>query len=87
MWVFKHLQLVADVVGKFCGTMGHTTKRKIFGFGFLIVLVVGLIIPENVENPVAKADKNSYNSKSFWFYPWGKSGTHKGVDIFAREGD
>ncbi len=32
------------------------------------------------------ADKRSYNAKSFWFYPWGKSGTHKGVDIFAKEG-
>lgn len=36
--------------------------------------------------PVEKANKTSYNSKSFWFYPWGKSGTHKGVDIFAKEG-
>lgn len=66
--------------------MGHTSKKKIFGLGFLIVLVVGLIIPQSFENPVDKADKNSYNSKSFWFYPWGKSGTHKGVDIFAKEG-
>jgi len=66
--------------------MGHTSKKKIFGLGFLIVIVVGLLIPQNFENPVDKADKNSYNSKSFWFYPWGKSGTHKGVDIFAKEG-
>jgi murein DD-endopeptidase MepM/ murein hydrolase activator NlpD len=60
--------------------------RRIFGLGLLMVLVVGLIIPQNFENPVDKADKKSYNSKSFWFYPWGKSGTHKGVDIFAKEG-
>ncbi len=66
--------------------MGHTSKKKIFGRGLLIVLVVGLIIPQNFDNPVNKADKRSYNSKSFWFYPWGKSGTHKGVDIFAKEG-
>lgn len=52
----------------------------------MIVLFVGLIIPQSFENPVDKADRNSYNSKSFWFYPWGKSGTHKGVDIFAKEG-
>lgn len=66
--------------------MGHSFKKKIFGLGLLIVTVGGLAIPQNFENPVDKADKKSYNSKSFWFYPWGKSGTHKGVDIFAKEG-
>jgi murein DD-endopeptidase MepM/ murein hydrolase activator NlpD len=66
--------------------MGHTSKKKLFGLGFFIVLVVGFVIPQDFANPVDKADKNSYNSKSYWFYPWGKSGTHKGVDIFAREG-
>ncbi|MGC3946411.1 MAG: M23 family metallopeptidase [Chryseolinea sp.] len=66
--------------------MGHTSKTKILGLAILIVLFVGLIFPQNFENPVEKADRNSYNSKSFWYYPWGKSGTHKGVDIFAKEG-
>lgn len=36
--------------------------------------------------PVDCATKNSYNQHSFWYYPWGKSGTHKGVDIFAKVG-
>ena len=36
--------------------------------------------------PVEGASKSSYNAKSFWYYPWGRSGTHKGVDIFAKEG-
>lgn len=36
--------------------------------------------------PVDGATKTSYNEKSFWYYPWGKSVTHKGVDIFAKEG-
>jgi peptidoglycan LD-endopeptidase LytH len=66
--------------------MGHTSKKKLFGLGFFIVLVFGFVIPQNFSNPVDKADKNSYNSKSYWFYPWGKSGTHKSVDIFAKEG-
>ncbi len=30
--------------------------------------------------------KNDYNQESYWHYPWGKSGTHKGVDIFAKKG-
>lgn len=66
--------------------MIHTSKKKLFGLGFLVVLAVGLLVPQDFINPVDKADKNSYNAKSFWFYPWGKSGTHKGVDIFAKEG-
>lgn len=36
--------------------------------------------------PVKGATKNSWNKNSFWYYPWGKSGTHKGIDIFAKEG-
>ncbi len=36
--------------------------------------------------PVAGATISSYNQNSFWAYPWGKSVTHKGVDIFAKEG-
>jgi peptidoglycan LD-endopeptidase LytH len=66
--------------------MGQTSKKKKIGLGLLVLLLIGLIIPQDFKNPVDKADKNSYNSKSFWFYPWGKSGTHKGVDIFAKEG-
>ena len=36
--------------------------------------------------PVIGADNNSFNKESFWYYPWGKSGTHKGIDIFAKKG-
>jgi len=47
---------------------------------------MGLMIPQNLKMPVQGATKSDYNSKSFWFYPWGKSVTHKGVDIFAKKG-
>lgn len=36
--------------------------------------------------PVIGATKSDYNPKSFWYFPWGKSVTHKGVDIFAKKG-
>ncbi|MBI1307196.1 MAG: peptidoglycan DD-metalloendopeptidase family protein [Bacteroidetes bacterium] len=36
--------------------------------------------------PVEDATKKDYHPKSFWFYPWGRSGVHKGVDIFAKKG-
>jgi peptidoglycan LD-endopeptidase LytH len=51
-----------------------------------VIVVIGLLIPQNFSIPVEGGSKNSYAQNSFWFYPWGKSVTHKGVDIFAREG-
>jgi peptidoglycan LD-endopeptidase LytH len=52
----------------------------------LAVVFIGILLPQRFSNPVEGATKNSYAQNSFWFYPWGKSGTHKGVDIFASEG-
>lgn len=54
--------------------------------GFIGLILLGLILPQNLKMPVVGATKSSYNIKSFWYYPWGKSGTHKGVDIFAKAG-
>lgn len=59
--------------------------RKMLVVIFIITLI-GLLIPENFKMPVDGATINSYNQKSFWYYPWGKSVTHKGVDIFAKTG-
>ena len=53
---------------------------------FLIVIGIGLLYPQHYSMPVEGALKSSYNPHSFWYYPWGISGTHKGVDIFARQG-
>jgi murein DD-endopeptidase MepM/ murein hydrolase activator NlpD len=52
----------------------------------LAVLIAGLCIPQDLQMPVQGATKADYNPESFWYYPWGKSVTHKGVDIFASEG-
>lgn len=63
---------------------------KIFAFVAatlaVIVLGGGLLLPEKLIIPVKGATKADWNSKSFWFSPWGKSGVHKGIDIFAKEG-
>lgn len=61
-------------------------KRKKVIIALLVILTIGFLIPQNLEMPVNGATKSDYNSKSFWFYPWGKSVTHKGVDIFAKKG-
>jgi peptidoglycan LD-endopeptidase LytH len=52
----------------------------------LISILVWAIFPQNLHMPVENADSSSYNQASFWYYPWGKSVTHKGVDIFAAKG-
>ncbi len=59
---------------------------KKIGWVFLTIVGIGLLYPQNFSMPVDGATKTSYNQKSFWFYPWGTSGTHKGVDIFAKKG-
>jgi peptidoglycan LD-endopeptidase LytH len=66
--------------------MAPVSKKKLFIAGALLILTIGLVIPQAFMNPVRGADNKSYNSESFWYYPWGRSGTHKGVDIFAKEG-
>jgi peptidoglycan LD-endopeptidase LytH len=50
------------------------------------VLIAGWIVPQHLVMPVEGATQNNYDQRSFWAYPWGESVTHKGVDIFAKEG-
>ena len=61
-------------------------KRVLLLFIILFIFFLGFIIPEEFAMPVEKAGKSNYAQNSFWAYPWGKSVTHKGVDIFGREG-
>ena len=69
--------------------MKQPKYKKLLKRFFLIVIVVillGFVIPDPFTMPVKGATKKSYAQNSFWFYPWGESGTHKGVDIFAKRG-
>lgn len=59
---------------------------KFFGKLLLVLLILGLLIPQTFYMPVAGATRDSYAQDSFWFYPWGTSITHKGVDIFSKKG-
>ena len=61
------------------------TRKKIL-IGLLAIVIIGLLIPQNLQMPVKGASQSDYNSESFWYYPWGKSITHKGVDVFAKKG-
>ena len=51
-----------------------------------LVLILGFIVPQQLEMPVKGATKSDYNKETFWACPWGKSVVHKGVDIFATKG-
>ena len=62
------------------------TFLKRTGTGMIILLGIGFLIPQDLRMPVENATRSDYNPESFWYYPWGRSVTHKGVDIFAAEG-
>ena len=61
-----------------------SVATKIFA-GSFVLLIIGFIIPQEIKMPVKGATRKSYSQNSFWAYPWGKSITHKGVDIFGKE--
>lgn len=61
-------------------------KPKLVVIFILLCFASVYFLPQAIKQPVWLATKNSYNPKSFWYYPWGKSVVHKGVDIFAKKG-
>jgi peptidoglycan LD-endopeptidase LytH len=50
------------------------------------LVIIGFLLPQNLRMPVEGATHEDYNPDTYWYYPWGKSVTHKGVDIFAKAG-
>ncbi len=60
-------------------------KKHIFLI-FAAILALGLLLPARGAVPVERATNKDWNPHSFWFSPWGKSGVHKGIDIFAPKG-
>jgi murein DD-endopeptidase MepM/ murein hydrolase activator NlpD len=49
-------------------------------------VLAGCAFPGKMINPVEGAGRDSWNPETFWYYPWGTSGVHKGIDIFAARG-
>ena len=60
-------------------------KKRIF-IVFACILALGLLLPARGAVPVEGATGKDWNARSFWYEPWGKSGVHKGIDIFAKKG-
>jgi peptidoglycan LD-endopeptidase LytH len=56
------------------------------GLAILLIVVVMLLLPGKLQTPVVGTTAHDWNPKSFWYEPWGASGVHKGIDIFAPKG-
>lgn len=60
-------------------------KKMLLVFLFLVISV-GFMTPVKHRIPVANATAADWNPASFWYTPWGRSGVHRGIDIFAKKG-
>lgn len=63
-------------------------KRKRYVLSvFALALCLTFFLPcGKPAIPVQGATTADWNHNTFWYKPWGKSGVHKGIDIFAAEG-
>ena len=59
-------------------------KLKITLYCIAALLVINMLLPTKIQNPVEGCGRESYNPKSFW-HPWGDH-KHAGIDIFAKKG-
>ena len=60
-------------------------KVKYISIVFFSVLALGFLVPEPKAIPVKGASSSDWNKDTFWYEPWGSSGVHKGIDIFAKK--
>lgn len=64
-------------------------RKKIVGWVkktlviLLAIVLIGYCLPSSLRIPVEGATNESWDYRTFWYYPWGKSITHKGIDIFS----
>jgi murein DD-endopeptidase MepM/ murein hydrolase activator NlpD len=58
-------------------------KVRYVVLGIFVVLFSGCVAPGIVVIPVKDATVSDWHPESFWYEPWGASGVHKGIDIFA----
>lgn len=67
--------------------MRRAARRWVLGILVLLAALVEALTPAGrFAQPVGGAGRADWNPRTFWHAPWGKSGVHKGLDIFARRG-
>lgn len=59
---------------------------KIKAIIVLTIILLGYLVPERKSIPVEGASHSDWHPDTFWYEPWGSSGVHKGIDIFAQKG-
>ena len=64
-------------------TLNNLSKTKKTLLILTILFSFVLFMPSSTLIPVKGATSADWNKDTFWYEPWGKSGVHKGVDIFA----
>jgi murein DD-endopeptidase MepM/ murein hydrolase activator NlpD len=52
----------------------------------LLTALETLTPPSTFIQPVTGATRRDWHPRTFWYSPWGRSGVHKGIGIFARHG-
>ncbi len=65
--------------------MRELKKAYVVAAVFLVILILGMLPSGSLTIPVAGATNSDWNKDTFWYEPWGKSGVHKGIDIFAAK--
>jgi len=66
--------------------MKVSRKVKTVTLIILSVIAIGFSFNENTVIPVQGATNKDWNHSTFWYEPWGKSGVHKGIDVFFKAG-
>jgi murein DD-endopeptidase MepM/ murein hydrolase activator NlpD len=58
--------------------------KKILLIAF-VLLSASFMLASKPVIPVIGATDADWNHQSFWYEPWGRSGVHKGIDIFGKK--
>lgn len=62
---------------------------KVVRMSFLISVITllgGFLMPQDFTIPVENNMERRWDNETFWYYSWGESIVHKGVDIFSPKG-
>jgi peptidoglycan LD-endopeptidase LytH len=58
-------------------------RNRLIGIVSGLILLGGMLLPQELIIPVKGAAHRDWHPNSWWYEPWGESGVHKGIDIFA----
>ena len=79
------LLVIIAILATALGLMFHIRFRFVFLGTVSLLMLLVLTEPSGII-PVAKASSKDWHPETFWYEPWGGSLVHRGIDIFAKEG-